>query len=148
MPGSLWMVERYWHDDLTYFSKCVADYPDSWLCSENLAAELWRGGDLPRAERQLEIAIPLDPSPGRWLVGLGELHVKLHQLERVEDELARGLDLMEHSLLRTEHPTVEEYVQFGRVATALGDHETGRRAFERARALMEPASGRSPSTSR
>jgi protein O-mannosyl-transferase len=138
--ASLWNIERYWYDDLTYFTKCVQDYPASWLCRENLAAELWRRGDLRGAERELEAAIPLDPSAGRWLVSLGMLHVKLNQLDRAEDELARGLRMMEHSPMRTEHPTPQAYMELGQVAAALGDHETRRMAFERARAMLKAAS--------
>ena len=84
--------------------------------------------------------VPLDPGGGRWLVSLGMLHLRLHEFERAEDELLRGLQMMEHSPLRTERPTPQAYVALGQVALRLGDKETSRTAFAHARSTFEAGS--------
>jgi tetratricopeptide (TPR) repeat protein len=89
----LWRAEHLWHDELTYFRTCVANYPQSWVCRTNLGLELWHTGDLKSAERQLEAAARIRPHDGIILGDLASLHVKMDKLDRAKDEFTREIEV-------------------------------------------------------
>jgi tetratricopeptide (TPR) repeat protein len=81
-------LERYWHDDVTYFSRCVAIAPHNAEYLRQLVDKLNDRGYLTAAMERLRNAIKLEPD-----------NYKLHQ--KLADQYAlmqRGDDFREESL--------------------------------------------------
>ncbi len=81
-------LERYWHDDVTYFSRCVAIAPHNAEYLRQLVDKLNDRGYLTAAMERLRNAIKLEPD-----------NCKLHQ--KLADQYAlmqRGDDFREESL--------------------------------------------------
>ncbi len=58
----LWRVEPVWHDNMTLFSRCVANFPDSAKYRMSLAGALMDRGDFKEAARQAAYASRLKPN--------------------------------------------------------------------------------------
>jgi hypothetical protein len=54
-------LERYWHDDLTYFAGCVAYDPHNMYCLRTLVEDLDHESDYPAAVNVLQDAVNRDP---------------------------------------------------------------------------------------
>jgi hypothetical protein len=80
--GSIVSVERYWHDDVAFFSRAVEIAPDLVQNRLDLANALDSAGDYGQAARVLESAVPLTPNDAH-------LHLKL---AREYQKLGRVLD--------------------------------------------------------
>ncbi len=128
--GTLWRIEPYWHDNLTYFSKCIEMYPSSWLCHGDLGLELEHRGDLRGAEREILISLPLRPNDGLGLYNLAVVHMRMGELGRAQEEMERALKSMKN-------PSAAHYVELAEVADANGDRATVERALELAGSTAE-----------
>ncbi len=87
----LWRVQYFWHNDLTMFSRCIADEPGSWLCRSWLASAQTDDGDLRSAERNRKIAIALNPAPSYEMMQLGQLYIAKGERERGLAEMVAAL---------------------------------------------------------
>jgi protein O-mannosyl-transferase len=126
----LWHIEPDWHDNITYFSKCIEMFPGSWLCHGRLGLELEAAGDLRGAERELEDSSTLRPADGAALYNLGTLHAQLGDFKRAEDELGRSLKLLQH-------PPQVAYLELAEIADRAGDEQESQRLLERSAAMAE-----------
>jgi tetratricopeptide (TPR) repeat protein len=126
----LWHIEPDWHDNTTYFSKCIAMFPGSWLCHGRLGLELENANDPRGAERELEISSQLRPADGSALYNLGTLHARLGDYPRSENELGRALKLLHH-------PPQIAYLELAEVADRAGDEQESERLLEQSAAMPE-----------
>jgi protein O-mannosyl-transferase len=122
--GWLWHIEPYWHDNLTYFSKCIEMYPTSWLCHGDLGLELAKRGDLKGAEREIEVSIPLRPPDGIGYFNLASVHIRMDKPELAKQDLVNALKLMRR-------PIPQIYIELALAADQVGDQDTSERAVER-----------------
>lgn len=68
---------RDWSDDVTLYTKTLAQSPDSYHIHNNLGTVLWRQGNVEGAKREWEEALALNPNNAIFLNNLGL--VKSHQ---------------------------------------------------------------------
>ena len=70
-------VQRYWHDDVAFFSRVVEIAPDVAQNQLDLAAALNRDGQSEEAARALEGAVALDPDDAHTHLKLAQQYQKL-----------------------------------------------------------------------
>lgn len=80
--ASTMQTERYWHDDVSFFKRCVQIAPDNSDFALELAGAMNQAGDRQGATRELERITVLHPSDAN-------LHLKLAQQYRM---MGRELD--------------------------------------------------------
>jgi tetratricopeptide (TPR) repeat protein len=124
----LWRAEHFWHDQITYFSSCVQNYPQSWVCRTNLGMELWHTGDLKGAERELETAALLRPREGVLIGDLASLHVVMGKLDHAKEEFTREIEVWKDA-------PVAVYVELAEVSAQQGDRKTSEQILERAASM-------------
>lgn len=78
---ALWNVQRYWHDDVTLFTRCVQVLPDSAHYRLMLQMYLAQRGDLEGAERQMRCANALEPDHEDWHRDFASLYRKMGRSE-------------------------------------------------------------------
>jgi len=92
---SLWSVQRFWHDDLTLFARCIEVFPEAGFFHFEHEKTLVAGGDFKGAARECDEW--LGPKSERWwvypddMILCGSLHVKLGQTAQGAPEIAAGL---------------------------------------------------------
>ncbi len=91
---SLWQAQRVWHDDVSLFVRCIADFPEAQICHSQLGTTLRRLGNPSGAARELSMARDLDPGDGRTLFELGQADAQLGRLDQGTKEVARGLSML------------------------------------------------------
>lgn len=99
--GSTVRVQRYWHDDVTFFSRAVEIAPDLVQNRLDLANALDRARNYAQAARVLESAVPFMPDDAH-------LHLKL---AREYQKLGRPLDFL------------REFQKFSELSGRMGAHE-------------------------
>lgn len=127
---SLWRVEPFWHDETTFYTKCIEMDPDSWLCHSNLGVQFENKNDLGAAEREHEIAMRLRPNDGGELYNLAGVHILMGKIDLAEQELKRALPLIKR-------PIAARYIELAQVADAVGDEQTSEQALARAAEMPE-----------
>ena len=88
---SLWQVQRYWHDEIALFTKCIEVSPAQEFCHNRLAMALLQRGELDGAERELREALRLDPNDdaARYDLPLGG--VRQGHTEEATQEMSSAL---------------------------------------------------------
>jgi len=125
----LWRVERYWHDEIALFGRCVDQAPNSPICHNRLGLALEEAGDQQGAERELARTLQLDPENYGTLYDLGQLHNREGRAHEAEGELSRALE-------HTPDAPPSFYLELASAAQASGDPATADQAF--AVALKDP----------
>ncbi|HKV53440.1 MAG TPA: hypothetical protein VJN94_02255, partial [Candidatus Binataceae bacterium] len=64
---TLFRVQRFWLNDLSYFGECVAEFPEMPIYHHNLSTALVHASRLPEALDQMNIAVTLAPKSGYLL---------------------------------------------------------------------------------
>ncbi len=127
--GTLWNVQRYWHDDYTLFARCIEEFPQSRTCHTGFALTLQSLGDLEGAARELKISLSLDPDP-EVLYRLGMVDARLGRNREAVSELSGALRLMRGA------PTVA-YVTLAELYDAQGDVTNRDEVLEHTRSLPD-----------
>jgi predicted negative regulator of RcsB-dependent stress response len=118
----LWRVQYFWQSDLVMFSRCVADEPGSWLCQEWLSASLMDEGEVQKAEKDIKIAIALNPAPGSDMMRLGQMYI-------TEGEQKRGLAEMV-SAMQAKGVENKWYFEVVTDAIAMQDYDTAEKLLK------------------
>jgi len=124
----LFKLEYMWHDEVTLFSRCVRDFPESSLWHNRLGMALEQRGDITGAERELETANRLQPHDGAILFDLGQLHGRIGRYRDGLREITEALSLLPH-------PPPSAYLAAATIATAAGDAPAAETALDQAAAL-------------
>jgi hypothetical protein len=85
-----WNLQRVWHDDLTLFTRCVVDFPDSTTYRMMLSRSLERNGDLAGATAQLSTAVTLEPGSAALHHKLGALYLRQGRKAEAQKEFDRS----------------------------------------------------------
>jgi tetratricopeptide (TPR) repeat protein len=112
--ATLWNAQRFWHDDMALFTRCVETFPESWQCHYNLGVMLRERGDLPGAERELRAALTVRPDSGDTRYTLGLVHARLGRTREGVEEMASGL-------AHTPHPPAKAFIALAEWYEAGGD---------------------------
>ena len=126
--ASLYSVQRFWHDDFTLFSKCVAEAPEVAVWHNHLGAALGERGDYPSARTEFQRAISLDASDGHSMYNLGLADGHLGDAHAAEREISDGIKLLGHA-------PAEAYADLAVVADAAGDTQGAEGALMQANAI-------------
>ncbi len=94
---ALWKTQFLFHDDFTLASNCVASFPESYHCHDQLAYLLRSRGDLAGAEREFEAALTFQRTDAVALYEKGLLDRRLGQTKVAEQEITASLKLMRRS---------------------------------------------------
>jgi tetratricopeptide (TPR) repeat protein len=127
---ALFNVQRFWHDEVALFSRCVEMFPESALWHNRLGMALSERDDLTGAERELGASLSLDPRDGGTLYDLGAVHAELGMTRQGADEIAAGLRLLDH-------PPAGAYVTLARLYDQTGDAAETEAALKTAASLPD-----------
>jgi protein O-mannosyl-transferase len=72
----LWNQLGIWHDEVSLFSDCIRQDPDSGVCHGRLAMALEARGDLAGTRRELDRAIAIQPDDAASLYNLANLDMR------------------------------------------------------------------------
>ena len=125
---ALWHVQRFWHDEVALFSRCIEEFPESAIWHNRLGMALQERGELVPAERELSASLRLDPGDGATLYDLGLLHARLGRLSQAASEVAGGLKLVPHA------PAMA-YVSLAQIYESAGDRAQGEATLKYAESL-------------
>jgi hypothetical protein len=85
-----WSLQPVWHDDLTLFTRCVADFPDSATYRTMLSRSLEKKGDLAGATAQLSAAVLLSPGSSALHHKLGAFYLRQGRKAEAQKEFDRS----------------------------------------------------------
>jgi Flp pilus assembly protein TadD len=91
--SALWRTERLWHDDLTLFTRCLEQFPESSVCHRQVGIVLKQSHDLGKAERELAQAVRLDPDDADALDELAKTHALQGKVGDATREMARAVEM-------------------------------------------------------
>jgi len=125
--GSLFYVERFWHDDDALFSRGIAEAPHAGSWHSRLGTARASRGDYSGARSQLELAAQLDPSDGWNLYNLGLAEIHLGDAAAAAHDIAQGVALIPNPPPRA---YAELALAYDAVANAAGAESSLKRAAE------------------
>ncbi|MGH7812413.1 MAG: tetratricopeptide repeat protein [Candidatus Binataceae bacterium] len=96
----LFNVERFWHDNITLYTRCIAATPEVGIWHYRLGRALAARGDFAGARRQLEMTVGLEPNAGgNILFDLGLIEEKLGDSHAAAGDLTEGIRRFTHPRL-------------------------------------------------
>jgi tetratricopeptide (TPR) repeat protein len=123
----LWQQLGVWHDEVSLFTQCTKDYPDSNLCHGRLAMALETHGDLAGARQQMERAIAIDPNDTASLFNLGNLDVRAERFAQAADNFSKAAASMKD-------PPAMFYLRIAQAAEQADQIDRAEAALKRAEA--------------
>ena len=102
--GALWRAQPIWHDDVTLFSRCVQNFPDSPHYRVMFAKALVSRGDLEGAGRELLYASKLSPDDYRILAKFKWVYDRLYRRKRLNSEAGKELRAYHEKLFPRQRP--------------------------------------------
>jgi tetratricopeptide (TPR) repeat protein len=125
----LFGAQRFWHDGVTFFSYCVEEFPEAALCHQGLGNAFGMRLDLTDAQRELSIAVSLNPEifNVRWDLGMVEGRME-HYTEAVNE--------MRASLALRPGRSASDYAIYADYADTAGEAAECERALEVTEALL------------
>jgi protein O-mannosyl-transferase len=133
---ALWKTQLTFHDDFTLFTRCVASFPESYHCHDQLASLLRERGDLAGAESEFEAALRYHPPEPSMLYEKGILDARLGRTRQAERELQTALGMLQQA----GPPPATGYVTLAELYDADGDQVRAEAALDYARSLPGGAS--------
>lgn len=121
-------VQRFWHDEVTLFTRCVEDAPTADFWHYRLGVTLQTRGDLIGARDQFETAVQLAPN----------YVAALYQLAHVDEAMGdlRGAErVTAERVKRYQHPPLAAYTDLAFAADAAGDEKGVAAALAQAAAM-------------
>ena len=128
--AGLWNVQRFWHDDQIYYTRCAELFPEAASPHVRLARLLQQRGDLPGAERELQTALRLDPHSSDAMYHLGFVHTKMGRVKEGAAESAQGMLGLLFS-----HQKIEGYIAVAKLYDQSGDDARSDAALRQAQSL-------------
>ncbi len=125
--AALWNVQRFWHDNVAFYTRLIQVNPDqpSWHFAFGVA--LRDRGDLAGAQRELKAALELDPQSAA-LYDLGVVDSQLGHIKQAAAEQEEGLK-------RLASPPADAYVGLAQVYDLNGDQAKSEAALKQAESL-------------
>ncbi|MGH7813171.1 MAG: tetratricopeptide repeat protein [Candidatus Binataceae bacterium] len=117
-----------WHDEVSLFSRCVAQVPGIEYCHNRLGVALAARDDYPAAREQFERAIKLEPDDTLTRYNLALVDERLGDRQGAERALVERL-------ARLPHPAAKDYAELAFSAAAASDDKTAEADLNRARAM-------------
>ncbi len=123
---SLWSLQRFWHDDLTLFARCIEVFPEAAFFHFEHEKTLVAGGDIKGAASECDEW--LAPKSHRaWvdpdnMVLCGSIHAKLGQTAQGALEIAAGLAIKPE-------PDPVNYIALARLYETQGDSAAAERTL-------------------
>lgn len=133
--ASLYGAQRFWHDEVALFSRCIESFPGAALWHNRLALALEQRGRLAQAEREMSLALKLDPNDGPTLYDLGMIHRRQGRNQEAAREIAQALELLPNA-------PAAAYANLAQLYDATGDQRRAEETLGRAAAMpngAEPA---------
>ncbi|HUO05723.1 MAG TPA: tetratricopeptide repeat protein [Candidatus Binataceae bacterium] len=129
---ALFSVQKFWHDDVAMFQRCVDTVPDTELWHQRLGLALEAVNDFSRAHSELETAVKLAPDNGtdRYDLGMVDDRLGNHSL---------GISEMIDGLKRINDPPPSVFSQLAMVADAAGETEQAEQVLKQLEALPKGA---------
>jgi protein O-mannosyl-transferase len=128
LAAGLWIVQGFWHDEIALFTRCVREFPESMIWHNRLGMAFKEQGNLAGAERELSVALQIEPDDGGTLYDLGLVHLQLGRPKQGADEMLRGLKHLPHA-------PAGAYALVARVYDGLGEAKRADELLKRAEAL-------------
>ena len=88
--AALWNVQRFWHDDVAYYTRLIEIDPEQNNSHYGLGQVFERRGDFAAADREFSVVARRDPQ-SVVLYDLGVVHARLGRIKQAADEEAQGL---------------------------------------------------------
>jgi tetratricopeptide (TPR) repeat protein len=126
----LFGVQRFWHDEVTFFNRCIEEFPDSAIYHQGLGDAFAKRLDLNDAMRELSTAVSLNPQSFNLRWDLGTIDGRLERYTEAVTE-------MRASLLLQPDRSASEYATFADYADAAGEPAESERALEEAATLPD-----------
>jgi tetratricopeptide (TPR) repeat protein len=126
--ATLWRVERFWHDDLSLFSRSIQEFPQAAAWHDNLGVALWHQGHLQWAEREFKRALALKADDWSALLNLGQIHAAMGRTDEGAREMAQGVRLQPN-------PAPDTYILLAQMYDLTGEHDKAKEMFARAAKL-------------
>ncbi|MFZ0660018.1 MAG: tetratricopeptide repeat protein, partial [Candidatus Binataceae bacterium] len=89
-----WHTEGYYHDEITLFTKCIQEDPNSTLCHGRLGMVLENQHNWAGAEREFRTDLTINPDDGPDLYNLGRLHASEGRYQEADDEMGRAMKML------------------------------------------------------
>lgn len=127
--AALYGAQRFWHDEIALFGRCTESFPGAALWHNRLALALEQRGRLAEAEREMSLALKLDPDDGPTLYDLGIIHRRQGRLQEAAREISRALELLPNA-------PAPAYVGLAQLYDAIGDASRAEQMLGRAAAMQ------------
>jgi tetratricopeptide (TPR) repeat protein len=90
----LWNELGTWHDEVSLFSQCIRQDPDSGVCHGRLAMALEARGDLAGTRRELDRAIAIQPNDAASLYNLANLDLHAGRFAQAAANFSKAAESM------------------------------------------------------
>ncbi|HUO04701.1 MAG TPA: tetratricopeptide repeat protein [Candidatus Binataceae bacterium] len=124
----IFSAERFYNNDVAYFSRCVADVPKVGYFHNRLGLAYAINGELNPARQQLEVATTLNPNDLASFDALARVNERLGDYRSAAETMAARLE-------KTVNPTPSEYIELALTSDAAGDSAGVDSALAKAAAL-------------
>ncbi len=125
---SLWQVQRYWHDEIALFTRCIEVFPAQEFCHNRLGMALFERGELEPAEQELREALQLDPDDYAARYDLGMVLARQKLPAEASKEMAAALEHLNNA-------PADAYVELAELYDAAGQDAEREAALKRAEKL-------------
>jgi tetratricopeptide (TPR) repeat protein len=126
----LWNQLGVWHDEVSLFSQCIRQDPESGVCHGRLAMALETRGDLAGARRELDRAIAIEPDDPASLYNLADLDLRAGRFAQAAREYSKAAAALPDA------PAVF-YLHAAQAAAQAGEPQRAEAALKRAEANPE-----------
>jgi len=125
--AALWNVQRFWHDDVAYYTRLIEIAPDENNWHYGLGQVFEQRGDFAAAEREFSAVASRDPK-SVVLYDLGVVHAKLGRTKQAADEEAEGLK-------RWPQAPADAYIGLAQLYDRSGDRAASEAALSHAESM-------------
>ncbi len=125
--AALWNVQRFWHDDVAYYTRLIEIAPEQNNWHYGLGQVFERRGDFAAAEREFSEVARRDPQ-SVVLYDLGVVHAKLGRTKQAADEEMEGLK-------RWPEAPADAYIGAAQLYDRSGDQAASEAALSRAESM-------------
>ena len=136
---TLWPLESVWHDNPALFTRCVASFPEAYVCHGALGLALKLAGDPVGAERELKQALRLEPFNAWGMPRNPALPQALAETYGIEGKYAEAGRALAESIAETESPKAGDYALLAEFYDLSGQSAQSEEALKRAESLPKGA---------
>jgi len=125
--AALWNVQRFWHDDIAYYTRLIEISPDETIWYYGLGQVFEQRGALVDAEREFSQVVSRDPKSVA-LYDLGVVHARLGRVKEAVGEEAAGLT-------RWPDAPADAYIALAQLYDQTGDQAASMAALSHAESM-------------